>query len=97
MVKKFNELNESTDQRIHLISRLLSDYFYPEVSKNTFPVKCDGFSEVDENFEVYFSVWDNNKNDYKSSPITTMLVPKYLIEDIIEDMKMKQDLDKFNI
>jgi len=77
-VKKYNELNENgTDIRIYKISRYLSDYFYPNASKNTYPIKCDGFSEKDENYKVYFSVWENN--EYKSGPITTIFVPKRVI------------------
>ena len=81
MIKKFEELNEGTDQRIYKISRLLSNYFYPNVSKNTYPIRCDGFKEEqEEDYEVYFSVWNDDTNDYKSGPITTLFVPKKLIK-----------------
>lgn len=80
-IKKFNELNETgTDQRIHKISRFLSDLFYPEASKNNFPIVCDGFTEGEEDYEAYFRVWNEDINDYKKSPVTTILVPKYAIK-----------------
>jgi hypothetical protein len=78
IIKKFAELNESeTDSRIHKISRYLSDYFYPNESKSTYPIKCEGFTENEYDYEAYFSIWENNK--YKSGPISTILVPKRLI------------------
>jgi len=78
-VKKFNQLFESDSLLFGQISRLLSDYFYPNVSKNTFPIKCDGFRKMEEHYEVYFSVWDDINNKYKSGPITTILVDKNLL------------------
>jgi len=82
-IKKVNELNEGsgTDIRIHLLSRYLSDMFYPSGSKNRFPILCQGFSEQNEDdYEVWFKVWDEIKNDYANYPVTTIMVPKYVIK-----------------
>ena len=83
MVKKYSEyefINESTDERINKLSRLLSDYFYPNAGKSTYPVRCNGFKEHSiTDYEVYFSIWNEDTNDYKSGPITTILVRKTLI------------------
>ena len=84
-IKKVNELNEGTDPRIHKISRYLSDLFYPKASKNTFPVICDGinspaFPNDDFDLEVYFRIWDEDINDYKKSPVTTIIIPSYVIK-----------------
>ena len=83
-IKKVSELNEDqkgTDIRIHKLSRYLSDLFYPKAIKNTFPIVCDGFVETENgNLKTYFRVWDEDINDYKKSPVTTILVPEYAIE-----------------
>jgi len=77
IIKKFEDLNENTDQLFGKLSRILSNYFYPNENKNTYPIKCNGYTETETDYVVYFSVWENNK--YKSSPITTILVPKHLL------------------
>jgi len=84
-IKKVGELNESGGSDINKISRLLSDTFYPESSKNTYPIKCTGFSDETQdpdygNLEVYFVIWNETKNDYiEHESVNTMLIPKYIL------------------
>lgn len=82
-IKKFNEkFNEENyvDDDINKISRLLSDTFYPNVSKLTYPIKCTGFTDLDYNYEAYFIIWDDSKNDYIENVINTIIIPKFKIK-----------------
>ncbi len=76
---KFINGQSKYEQNINKISRYLSDVFYPNASKNTYPIKCNGFTELEHDYESYFLIWDEEKG-YKEYPVTTILVPKYVIK-----------------
>lgn len=75
------KVNESTtDIDINKISRLLSETFYPNESKNTYPIKCTGFTDEGQDLEVYFVIWDESKNVYtEHEAVNTMIIPKYIL------------------
>ena len=102
-IKKWNKFNEDVlskntiqndEDLINKMSRLLSDTFYPGGSKVKLPIKCNGYTNEGYDYEVYFSVYNEEKGDYiESSGINTIIIPSFLFDD---ETKNQSDFYKLN-